>query len=345
MPAWNSLSIRRIRVSVGMQWREIWRRGPTLLMIIGLPLLFFLVMYYSSGSYPMPVTVWEKTGTTQVTVDHRTFVALLLATMGMGWGVATAALSSVVGSTARDRRLILCGYQATELMTARLAVLMSIVVILSLFFLIPVQILLGPRSPLLVWLGTLLSGFVAVGTGFVIGSLLPRQLEATIGVIAIFGLEMALAAGQATFERYLPLHFANEVLKAGAFATAPEVVRPILLSLGYGTALFVVATLVWSKRTGLLHRRRVVGRGNSTRFRRKIAGAIALVVLGLVIILAVPTAYEGPLLLYINEQHAIRLVDAMGLAMAVPAWLYLNWYVVRLWARGRKVNNEWPDVG
>jgi hypothetical protein len=30
------------------------------------------------------------------------------------------------------------------------------------------------------------------------------------------------------------------------------------------------------------------------------------------------------MLLYINEQHAIRLVDALGLAVAVPSWLYLN---------------------
>ena len=30
-----------------------------------------------------------------------------------------------------------------------------------------------------------------------------------------------------------------------------------------------------------------------------------LMLAGLIVILAVPTAYEGPLLLYINEQHAI----------------------------------------
>ncbi|MCL0060933.1 ABC transporter permease [Dehalococcoidia bacterium] len=345
MSAWNNFSIRRICVSVGMQWRETRRRGPTLLMILGLPLLFFLVMYHTSSSYPMPIEVWEKTGATQVIVDHRIFVTLLLATMGMAWGVAAAAVSSVIGSTARDRRLMLCGYRATELMTARLAVLMSIVVILSLIFLILVWFLLAPRFPVLIWLGMLLSGFTAVGTGFALGSLLPRQLEATIGVIAVFGLEMALSAGQATFARYLPLHFANEVLKAGAFATAPETVKPVLLSLGYGTALFILAVSVWSKRTGLLNRRQVVDWGSTARFREKIVGAIVLVVLGLVIILAVPTAYEGPMLLYINEQHAIRLVDAIGLAIGVPSWLYLNLLVVRLGARRRESSNKQADVG
>jgi hypothetical protein len=238
-----------------MQWRETRRQGLSLLMVVGLPLAFFLVMYSTSSSHPMPVEVWEENGPVQITVNHRHFVSLLLATMGMGWGVAAAALSSVVGSAARDRRLILCGYRAVELMVARFAVLMGVVVALALLFVALVQVLLTPRFPALVLLGTLLSGLVALGAGAVVGSLLPHQLEATISVIAIFGLEMAMASGQASFERYLPLHFANEVLKAGAFGTAPEVVGPALLALGYGLALLAGAVVVWSRRVGLARAR------------------------------------------------------------------------------------------
>jgi len=68
---------------------------------------------------------------------------------------------------------------------------------------------------------------------------------------------------------------------------------------------------------------------------RKGLGAAALVLVGLLIIGVVPTAWEGPLLLYINEQHSIRLADAVGLAVAVPSWLYLNVLAVRLWKRRR----------
>ncbi len=67
--------------------------------------------------------------------------------------------------------------------------------------------------------------------------------------------------------------------------------------------------------------------------RRRIAVAITLLVSGVVILLAIPPAYEGPLLLYFNAQHAIRLVDGIGLAIAIPPWLYLNWLVLRRWAR------------
>lgn len=61
--------------------------------------------------------------------------------------------------------------------------------------------------------------------------------------------------------------------------------------------------------------------------------AATLVLVGLLILLVIPTACEGPLLLYINELHSVRLVDAIGLAVAVPAWLYLNVLIVRLWRK------------
>lgn len=78
------------------------------------------------------------------------------------------------------------------------------------------------------------------------------------------------------------------------------------------------------------------------RLTRRILAAIVLVLIGVTIILAVLTVYEGPLLLYINEQHAIRLMDAIGLILAVPSWLYLNLSVVRLGV-GRRENVEGTD--
>ena len=76
------------------------------------------------------------------------------------------------------------------------------------------------------------------------------------------------------------------------------------------------------------------------RLTGRSVAAIALVLTGVTIILAVPTAYEGPLLLYINERHAIRLLDAAGLVLAVPSWLYLNLVVFRMWARRRREDTE-----
>lgn len=72
----------------------------------------------------------------------------------------------------------------------------------------------------------------------------------------------------------------------------------------------------------------------------KVIIALALFAVGLAVVFAVPTAYEGPLLLPINEQHAIRLVDAIGLGMAIPSWLYLNLFIIRRWTMRRKLRNR-----
>lgn len=72
----------------------------------------------------------------------------------------------------------------------------------------------------------------------------------------------------------------------------------------------------------------------------KVIIALAFFAVGLAVVFAVPTAYEGPLLLPINEQHAIRLVDAIGLGMAIPSWLYLNLFIIRRWTMRRKLRNR-----
>ncbi|MGD2252318.1 MAG: hypothetical protein PVF70_05310 [Anaerolineales bacterium] len=57
--------------------------------------------------------------------------------------------------------------------------------------------------------------------------------------------------------------------------------------------------------------------------------AAFLVFVGVLLIFAVPTDMEGPMLLFINVEHGIRLVDAIGLALALPAWGYLNFLAIR----------------
>ena len=74
--------------------------------------------------------------------------------------------------------------------------------------------------------------------------------------------------------------------------------------------------------------------------RVKVIIAVAFFLLGLAVVFAVPAAYEGPLVMPITEQHAIRLVDAIGLGIAIPSWLYLNLVVIRCLMMRRKSRNR-----
>jgi hypothetical protein len=59
--------------------------------------------------------------------------------------------------------------------------------------------------------------------------------------------------------------------------------------------------------------------------------ALALLVLAL-LALAVPDAYEGPVVVGLDAQHAIRLLDAVG-AMLIVGALALTWGVGLTWQR------------
>ena len=60
----------------------------------------------------------------------------------------------------------------------------------------------------------------------------------------------------------------------------------------------------------------------------KLIIAFLLVILSIAIIFAIPTKFEGPLLIYINKIHEIRLVDMVGLLIGIPAWLYINFFII-----------------
>ena len=69
---------------------------------------------------------------------------------------------------------------------------------------------------------------------------------------------------------------------------------------------------------------------------RRAVVASLLLCAGVILIFAVPTPAEGPMLLFLTDEHAIRLVDALGLALAVPSWFYLNILAIRFLVRLKK---------
>ena len=72
----------------------------------------------------------------------------------------------------------------------------------------------------------------------------------------------------------------------------------------------------------------------------RIKTIILLIIIGTILVLLIPQKYEGPMLLYINKNHSIRLMDGLGLMLAIPAWFYLNLLLLRHITRKRKLNDE-----
>ena len=159
------MSVRRFTTSLRFQLREYRARLLPLFMLALLPLAFWSATYFSlpGDAEPVPPDVIENyvgdvIGRVELTeLSERDTWPFDTTFMGVGWGVAAAALFSVIGSAARDRRLVLAGFRPWELLLARFLILLLIAVPISLM---PVVLLAGfadtpPTNLGLVWLGSL----------------------------------------------------------------------------------------------------------------------------------------------------------------------------------------------
>jgi hypothetical protein len=153
-----------------MAIREMLRRRAVLALLLALPLAFYLVRR------------GDQVGQS---------IRFLL--IGLAWAVSTAALFASGTSRPIEPRLRLSGYASHHLYLGRLAAmwLLGIVVAAPFFALVAIdhgdQVRLGAVA-----LAMLFAVTVAAPFGLLIGALVPRELEGTLLLLVVVGLQMMI---------------------------------------------------------------------------------------------------------------------------------------------------------
>ena len=173
--------------------------------------------------------------------------------IGVGWALGTASLFSVVGSNARDRRLAMAGFLPWEILSARLAILSFLALVISMMptIFIPIFSDTPPTDLFLVWIGSLAMGFGGIGLGLIIGSVFPRQLEGTLVLIGIIGVEVSIPLAT-DGRQFMPLFGSQAIYNAGRFAVDPIVLAPLIKSVVWTAGLIGVAIFLWSRRVRVI---------------------------------------------------------------------------------------------
>lgn len=235
----------RFLVSLRMQAREYKHRLAILFVVLMLPVAFWVSTYYTAGESPMPVEVPTYSGTEEMMVPQREGWPSVIGLMGTAWAVGVAAFYSLTGSVRKDKRLVLCGYKALEILGARLILLIGIDLFVSIVPIILFVPTISPLNPEVVWLSSFLAGLIGIQFGLFIGALIPRPTEGTLIIIAFFGISMSVGGDAA---RFFPTYPANQLLFSGLFAEnpliSPFVVDTLLI-------FFILAVLImglWSYR-------------------------------------------------------------------------------------------------
>jgi hypothetical protein len=180
-------------VIAGAALREIGRRRGLLVMFVLLPLSFYLARRDLQGQ------------------------SIRLLALGMGWSVATLGLftaSSGGSAHAVDERLRLAGYQVRHLVAGRvLATLGCGGVVATGYYLVTILDQDVRHS----WaVAAMFAATVAIAAplGIMLATVLPRELEGTLGLMMVMGLQMLVDPASA-LAKLLPLWATRSI---GTFA-------------------------------------------------------------------------------------------------------------------------------
>lgn len=204
-----------------MQGRELRRRWPVVFLLIAMPVLFYFGI---GGRY-----------------------GVLTAVLGLGWALGSAALFTVVASRRCDPRLVLSGFHPPELLLGRLLLLLGVGCVVATLLGLLIELV---SRHLIMWAVVLALAAVvatAVTLGMTVAALVPRELEGTLIIILLVGMQMTLP-NSSSVAGLLPLYGASRLVQLGVGYShgpaGPWLVDAALFA--FGLAAF--ATLVWSRR-------------------------------------------------------------------------------------------------
>lgn len=164
---------RRLREAARSAGRDLRRRRVAMALLVCLPLAFYFSTLDSpAGPGQLPFRV-------------------IAGTLGMSWAIGSAAMFLLSGARRVDERLVLAGYSPWELLVGRLVLLLGFAAVLVVVFGIVILATADFRQPALLFAALLAVGAAAIPLGLAIASVLPGELEGTLVLIVVVGIQMS----------------------------------------------------------------------------------------------------------------------------------------------------------
>ncbi|HEY7280455.1 MAG TPA: hypothetical protein VID47_02575 [Actinomycetota bacterium] len=212
----------RLVMVAEMQGRDLMRRHVALGLLVALPVCFYLAL---AGR-------------------HET--AVVPGGIATAFSIGGAAIFAVQSARGVDRRLVLAGYHPAEIVLGRLAFLEVLALPLVAAVGTLMALVSTPVRPFLLGLAVELVAITAVPFGLAVGSLLPKELEATLVLIGVVGIQLSLDT-DATLSRLLPFYGAHRLIDIST-GDPGSVWAAVGVSLLYAAGLTALALLLMARR-------------------------------------------------------------------------------------------------
>ena len=215
-------SLRRILIMAEMHGRDLTRRHVALGLLVALPLSFYL------------------------TSSRHGSQALAAGGIGMAFAVSGATLFSVLSSRRVDQRLVMGGYRPIELLIGRLLFLGPLGLMIAMGFTGLMTAMSHPHRWWLLAAGVGLVALQSVPFGLAVGAGLSNELEGTLVLIGVVGMQLAVDASSPV-AKFLPFYGPRRLIEASAQASG-AIALPVLQTALYGLALLLLARLFMGRR-------------------------------------------------------------------------------------------------
>jgi hypothetical protein len=227
------------------------RRRIVLFMLVLVPTVFATLIVLTTTERPLRFQLAALGQNLLVVVPQRHEGLVFICLTAVGLLTAFLALDLVRRDAAASQRLVLCGYRSAELLIARLAVLLVVIVAIAGYVCWLLPVFFAPERLGLVVVGLALAGWVYGCYGMLVGAVLLRELEGVLFVALLAAIDVgwlqnpiyyADAQHQAVI-RSLPGYFPSQVAMGAAFSRA-ALWRSAFWSVAYGGVLLAGALAV-----------------------------------------------------------------------------------------------------
>jgi hypothetical protein len=220
------VNFKRVFTVAKLHGIDIVRRPVTLVLLAVLPVL----IYFALGDDPY---------------------AVIVGGILMAFSIAGPAVFVLLTGRPVDQRLTLCGFKPQELIFGRLLLLNGLGFFVVGIFSLLVITQSTPKNSGYVVIGCVLVSLIAVPLGLALASIMPSDLEATLVMIGVVGVQVALRPqpGESTspISMFLPLHGPRQFL-LGANGAPFTVLTALLHSLACALILLIIATWALDRR-------------------------------------------------------------------------------------------------
>jgi hypothetical protein len=213
---------QRIVIMAEMHGRDLLRRHIALALLIALPLSFYLASLRSGRD------------------------AIPSGGIGMAFAVSAATLFSAISSLAVDQRLVLGGYRAIELLLGRVLFLGPLGLVIATAFSALMSGISHPARPVLLGVAVGIVALQSVPFGLAVAGIAPRELEGTLIVIGVVGMQLA-TGGTGVVAKLLPFYGPRRLIETAVTGSGP-IIGPLLQTAVYGLGMLIVARVLIGKR-------------------------------------------------------------------------------------------------